>query len=108
MSVEDSTVRGIAEGAEIEEPAYLSSGFSVTGDGIYLEANYDWTSDIKICGSKTKVSSLNAFAVRKFEADAPGANIVIEGGVYSTDVSAYLAMDATQTANEDGSYTVNK
>lgn len=108
VSVEDSTVRGIAEGAEIEEPAYLSSGFSVTGDGIYLEANYDWTADIKICGSKTKVSSLNAFAVRKFEADAPGANIVIEGGVYSTDVSAYLAMDATQTANEDGSYTVNK
>lgn len=108
VSVEDSTVRGIAEGAEIEEPAYLPSGFSVTGDGIYLEANYDWTADIKICGSKTKVSSLNAFAVRKFEADAPGANIVIEGGVYSTDVSAYLAMDATQTANEDGSYTVNK
>ena len=108
VTVEDSTVRGIGGVDEIDEPAYLNSGFSVTGDGIYLEANYDWTADIKVLGAKTNVTSASALAVRKFEPDAPGANIVIEGGNYSTDVSEYLAKDAVQSANADGSYTVNK
>ena len=108
VTVEDSTIRGIGAIDEIDQPAYLNSGFSVTGDGIYLEANYEWTTDIKITGSKTNVSSASALAVRKFEADAAGANVVIDGGTFSTDVSEYLAMDAVQSTNEDGTYTVNK
>jgi hypothetical protein len=107
VKVENSVIRGIATAEEIEEPTYKTSGFSGTGDGIYLEANYEWTAEIYVSGAQTRVTSQNAQAVRKFMSDELGAVISIEGGTYSTDVSAYLATGATQTMTTDGRYIVN-
>lgn len=107
VNIENSTVRGVGTGSEITEPAYGVSGFKDTGDGIYLEANYEWDAEVHVSGSKTLVTSAAAEAVRKFEADAVGKTIVLNGGKYNTDVGAYLAPGATQTKTDDGYYTVN-
>ncbi len=106
VTVENSVIRGTGTGTEIREPEYTASGFSDTGDGIYLEANYEWTTEINVYGDKTVVSSASAQAVRKYMADDAGATISLYGGTYSTDVSAYLAAGASVSATNDGSYKV--
>ena len=83
----DSTVQGTGAAGE---PGYSLSGWMDTGDGVYLEANYEWTTEIYISGEKTCVTSINAFAVRKYEPDVARASISITDGAFSSDVSAYL------------------
>lgn len=100
VNINDSTVRGIGEAGQISEPAYSLSGFTDTGDGIYLEANYEWTTEVNVTGSNTVVTSANAKAVRKYMIDEAGASITVSGGAYSSDVSEYLATGATQTFDE--------
>ena len=107
VNVENSTVKGTGTMEQIQAPQYSVSGFSDTGDGIYLEANYEHNTEINILGSRTKVTSANAQAVRKFETDVAGATITINGGIYNTDVSTYIAVGATQTVTDDGYYEVN-
>lgn len=83
------------------EPAYNNSGFTDTGDGVYVEANYDTEILVELYGD-CKVTSEHARAVRKYMADAP-ATIAIYGGSFSTSVSEYIADGAKST---DGGYTV--
>lgn len=87
----DSTVEGTGAAGE---PGYSLSGWTDTGDGIYLEANYEWLTEIYISGGKTVVTSANALAVRKYESNVAHASIVVSGGSFSSDVSAYLAEGA--------------
>lgn len=84
------------------EPAYNDSGFSDTGDGVYVEANYDAEILVELYGD-CYVTSENAKAVRKFKADATNAAIVIYGGSFSSSVTDYIAQGATSA---DGGYTV--
>ena len=102
VNVVDSTISGVGEA---KEPAYEGSGFTDTGDGIYLDASYAWTSEIHISGNTT-VTSKNAQAVRKFEADATQASITITGGTYSSNVAAYCTTDHVCVQNSNGTYTV--
>lgn len=106
VNVIDSTVNGI--GTVHDAPAYNNSGFSDTGDGIYLEASYEWTSVINISGSGTNITSSvsGSKAVRLYEEDAENASILISGGSFSSDVTAYLAEGVT-CALTDGKYIVN-
>lgn len=107
VTIVDSTIMGTGTVDQIDEPAYTVSGFSVTGDGIYLEANYEWSAEIYVSGSRTIITSAAAEAVRKFEKDAVGAKIVISEGIYSTAVDDYLAPGAIQTVTDDGNYAVS-
>lgn len=96
--INDSIINGTGTTEQItQDPQYSLSGFSDTGDGIYLEANYEWTTEITITGANTKVTSANAYAVRKFMEEEEQASIQISGGTFSTDVDKYLAPGATQT-----------
>ena len=87
------------------EPEYTDSGWSNTGDAIYLEANYEWQTVIYISGNTTATSK-NAMAVRKYMEDAQNAAIYITGGSYSTDVEAYCAEGYIVNKNENGTFTV--
>lgn len=97
----DSTVLGTGDYAT-NDPAYSKSGFTDTGDGIYVEANYDWTVSVEISGNSEVTGNKEAQAVRQYEADAENASVVISGGKYSSDVSAYLAEGASGAW--DGTY----
>lgn len=108
VNINDSRVSGIGTPEQISAPAYSQSGFTDTGDGIYLEANYAWTAEVNVTGSNTVVTSANAMAVRKYMADETGASITLSGGAYSSDVSTYLADGATQSLDEaSGKYIVS-
>ena len=103
VNVVDCTVAGIS--LTSDAPAYITSGWSDTGDGIYLEASYEWDSVINISGSKTNVTSVSGYAVRQYKSNAPNASIIISGGTFDSDVSAYLAASSKVTES-DGVYTV--
>ncbi len=107
VNVNDSVISGIGTEDQITEPQYSKSGFSDTGDGIYLEANYDWAAEITITGDKTVVTSANAFAVRKYMLEDADSNIYIYSGTYNTDVSEYLADGTLQSENENGEFVVS-
>ena len=106
VNVIDSTVRGIATADQMYEPTYNVSGFTDTGDGIYLEANYEWQAEVNIYGDQTLVTSENALAVRMYKQDEPTAKITISEGRFSSDVSEYINQDATMTLTNEGYYTV--
>ena len=93
------TVKGTGERGE---PKYEVSGFSDTGDGVYVEANYETEILVELYGN-CDVSSENGLAVRKYMPDATNATIAIYGGKYSTTVSEFIAESAK---SGDGGYTV--
>lgn len=93
VDIVDCTVTGTGAFTELPDPSKLSgTGWVDTGDGIYLEANYEPATKITISGSKTKVKSTqpSTLAVRKYPADAVQAVIEITGGSFSSDVSAFV------------------
>ncbi len=102
VNIVDSVIQGVGQP---ENPEYLGSGWSTTGDAIYLEANYAWESAIYISGNTT-VTSANAQAVRKYKLEEPQATIAITGGQFSTDVSVYCADGYVCRENDDGTFTV--
>lgn len=79
------------------EPSYAGSGWSDTGDGIYVECNYDWPIEVEITGCT--VNSEYALGVRKFEPDAPQASITIYSGEFDGDVTAFVASGSTITTD---------
>ena len=102
VNIESSVIRGTGESFE---PTYSLSGWTDTGDGVYLEANYEWSTEVNLTGSCT-VASAYGEAVRMFSPDAENAKITVSGGTYSTDVSQYLAEGCTVSETEGG-FAVN-
>ena len=84
------------------EPAYNANGFSDTGDGVYVEANYETEILVELYGN-CNVSSANGLAVRKYKPDATNATLIVYGGEYDTSVSEFIAESAKST---NGGYTV--
>ena len=85
-------------------PAYSASGFTDTGDGVYVEANYTWLTDVQIYDST--VGSEYADAVRKYELDAPNASITIHSGTFDSDVEAYVAQTSEWYIDENVQWVV--
>lgn len=109
-NIVNSTVVGNGDGKEPpSDPAELPvSGWTDTGDGIYLEASYtSWTTTVTISGSDTHVSSLNALAVRQYPLAVPQASLTITGGTFDSSVSAYLPSGYIET-EADGFYMVSE
>ncbi|MBR2902751.1 MAG: hypothetical protein IKC38_06050 [Clostridia bacterium] len=88
LVVADSTVMGTSE--QPENPTYLGSGFSDTGDGIYIECGYANTIHVTVEGEFSNIISKKAQAVRVFEPDSVYANVFLKGGAYSSDVTHLL------------------
>ena len=85
VTVTDSTVHGTME--DVSAPAYSPSGWTDTGDGIYLEANYavdhpDWTVSVTVTNST--VTGDFSQAVRKFDANVENATIKVQSGAFTS------------------------
>ncbi len=86
----------------IAEPAYGGSGFTDTADGIYVEANYEWTTEVNVYGDNTLIRSNGGVPVRVFEEDATNASITLYGGKLGASVAEkYLAPDMILVKQDD-------
>ena len=101
--IQNSVVKGTGEHYA---PSYSGSGFSDTGDGVYVEANYNTIIDVQIYDSTVTSASVNSLAVRKFEADAPNAAITVHSGTFSSDVTDYVAPTSSIRTNSDVEWVV--
>ena len=93
VDIVDCSITGTGAFTELPDPSKLSgSGWVDTGDGVYLEANYDWPCSITISGENTKITSTqeNTLAVRMYPDDKATDSIEISGGVFSSDVSKFV------------------
>ena len=64
--------------------ARANSGWTDTGDGIYIEAGYDWNASVTVKGNST-VQSVNAYAAELFGAEGCGdGKLYIYGGTYES------------------------
>lgn len=90
------------------EPAYSGSGWTDTGDGIYIEANYGTPISLTISGDNTEVTSAYSLAVQVYEPDVENVTVNIKGGTYSTTVESYLADGYSQTITSDSKYKVTE
>jgi hypothetical protein len=86
LEITDSKVRGTGQA---QEPAYNNSGFTDTGDAVYVDGSYGRDMAVTITGSSTIVSD-HALAVRVFEEDIDYASVIITSGNFSSDVSAFV------------------
>lgn len=72
------------------EAAFAGSGFTDTGDAIYIETNYNKDIVLQIGGKNTIVKSTNSLAIQVFEETAPQVQVSVTGGSYSSDVTKYV------------------
>jgi hypothetical protein len=108
VNIVDCTITGTGAFVELPDPSKLSgSGWNDTGDGLYLEANYDWFTEITISGENTKITGTqeNTRAVRKYPEDRDNASIKISGGTFSSGVSDFLK-SGFKINNTDEGYVV--
>ena len=111
VDIVDSTITGTGEFDGLPEVSALGkSGWTDTGDGLYLEANYITAkTKITISGDKTKIKGTqeNTLAVRKYPEDETQAEIEILGGSFSSDVSKFVKLGYTQD-DSTGEFVVKK
>lgn len=62
--------------------AAASSGWTDTGDGIYMEAVYGWGATLKLEGSGNSVTSTNGYAVQLFGKAGTLGSVTISNGTY--------------------------
>lgn len=108
VCVLDSTITGTGSK---QSPGYAVSGFTDTGDAIYIEANYNHEIlvDIGVTATETTVgetivTSTHGYALQVYEPDADNVKVNISGGIFSTDVSGYLADGCVIGVADAGDY----
>lgn len=79
--IQDATVHGYGQA---NAAADASSGWTDTGDGIYLEAVYQWKATVELRGDNMNVISDYGMAVQLFEKTdyGPGAIYIYDNGYY--------------------------
>lgn len=104
LYVMDSTVTGTGA---YGTAASQVSGFSDTGDGIYVETNYGHSILVEVHGNSTITGTQDRTkAIQVYEPDAPNVTVRVYGGTFSTSVEAFLADGCTQTESDE-IFTVN-
>lgn len=103
VNIYDSSITGTGDYAQA---AAAGSGFTDTGDGVYVEAVYDWSTAVTIHGEKTVITSKKAYAVELFgqEGKGPGT-VVIYDGQYTGEksetnwnsIGTFTRYDVTET-----------
>ena len=104
VSIIGSTISGLGEK---KTPAVESSGFTDTGDAVYIDTSYGYEilleiSDIIVESDKTvsKLTSAYSESLQVFTEDADNVAVKISGGEFQEEQpEAYLAENAVQKAN---------
>ena len=110
IRIKASTVTGTGP-AFVGELKPSGSGFVDTGDGIYIEANYEYPVTLEISsdaelGRESVISSANNQSLRVYPEDASHVQVILFGGQFNQEQPAvYLAPGATQTGS-DRKYTI--
>lgn len=86
LEVVDSVVNGT--GAK-QEPKVENSGFTDTGDAIYIDCGYQQPINVSVSGNCV-IESTNSLAVQVFEPYGAFASVTITGGKFSSDVSQFV------------------
>lgn len=91
VSIENATIHAYGTA---NEPAAANSGWTDTGDGVYVEAVYPWKAMVELRGDDMKVISDHGQAVRLFEVSGagPGSLSISGSGTY---MNADVNMDIT-------------
>ena len=86
------------------EPEFSGSGFTDTGDAIYVESGYEYDIYLKISGhSILQHVDENSLSVRVFEENAPNVVVEIEGGTCDEALlPEYLMKGAVQNVDDKG------
>lgn len=95
LRVIDSTVSGVGTGMQIvdmtQEPELSMSGWLDSGDGIYVESNYEYPVRVTVSGnSHVNCVAETARAVRVYP-QAEHVRVELSGGHYSSDVTDFVA-----------------
>lgn len=103
LEVVDSVVNGT--GAK-QDPKLENSGFTDTGDAIYIDCGYQLPINVSVSGNCI-ITSTNSLAVQVFEPNGEFASVTITGGKFSSDVSqfvpeGYVYYDGTVTQVQEG------
>ena len=107
--VQDSIIKGLAtdEEAVVPTESMLSgSGFVDTGDGIYLETSYGYPINLVVSGyCDISCTAQTAQAIRVYP-ENPVVKVYLNGGLYSTDVSALLQPGYVCNPTANGKFSV--
>ena len=105
LTVIDSTVAGTGTTGIVDlskNPTLSGSGWLDTGDGIYIETDYNHPISVMVSGeSRVTCAAATTKAVRVYPA-AEHVDVRLTGGVYSTNVSAYVAEGYVCEATSEG------
>ena len=100
----DSVISGL--GAQNIPTEFSGSGFTDTGDAIYIETNYGYSVRLEISGD-SQLSSRYGYALQTYEPDAKNVKIKIYSGAFSLVPDADLfcsyvdsGSECTMTENE--------
>lgn len=86
LQVVDSIVNGTGDR---QDPKLENSGFTDTGDAIYIDCSYQQPINVSVFGNCT-ITSTNSLAVQVFEPYGTFASVTLTGGKFSTDVSQFV------------------
>ena len=106
VNIVDSVITGTAPTSQ--PPAENVSGWSDTGDGVYLEGNYEWSAIVNISGENTRITktAADASAVRNADFGKGYSTIIITGGQFDTNVYEYCDMDEYSITENEGMFIV--
>lgn len=105
LAVIDSTVSGTGVTGVVDmsaNPTLSGSGWLDSGDGIYIETDYNYPITVSVSGnSMITCEAATAKAVRVYP-EAEHVIVKLSGGIYSTDVSAYVEEGCSCQSGTDG------
>ena len=91
------------------QPSFSGSGYSDTGDAVYIETNYGYEIDLLICGDSdlSHTGTAGSRSLRVFEENAPHVKVEIQSGTFDEKQPvAYLAGGSAQSVTQNNRYTV--
>lgn len=97
VKIIDSIIEGTGA---YNEPAFENSGFSDTGDAVYIETGYGHDISLEIDGT-SKLTSENGQSIRVFKEDAPFVKVnIISGEFDEAQPKEYIAEGSEQTGTK--------
>lgn len=97
VNIYASEITGTGEHAEA---GASSSGWTDTGDGVYVEASYGWGATVVLRGMGNRVESKNGYALELFGVSGKGpGKLLVEGGTHVSELGKIKW-------NEIGTFTI--
>lgn len=104
VSIIDSAISGTGEH---ETPEYAASGYTDTGDAVYIETGYGYEIVVNISGSSV-LRSEHGLSLRIFETPADNVDINISGGSFEEEQPPeFLVEGVKQEETDDGFFLVS-